>query len=191
MKMIHITPSELWRYFKNNALPLESKPVVCATSGSREIWMTNDDGIMVLAVFEDDIEIFDLEIYDPDDVDEQYVRALMEIGFSEDEITESDSSHGSDGDGEADDLELQAQINAREAELNTIVENMVYDILGDDSADVVSADIEKSVSVLKEIICDVLTKKYDMPLYRPMYLVSEDGSKFFEEYPYPSMMVSD
>ena len=190
MKMIHLTPSELWRYFKTNALALESKPTVCATSGSREIWMTNDDGIMVLAVFEDDIEIFDLEIYDPDDVDEQYVRALMEIGFSEDEIIESDPSHGSDDDGETDDTELQARINAREAELDTIVENMVYDILGDDSADVVSADIEKSVSVLKEIICDVLTKKYDMPLYRPMYLVSEDGSKFFEEYPYPSM-VSD
>lgn len=189
MKMIHITPSELWRYFKANALVLESKPVVCATYGSREIWMTNDDGIMVCSIFEDDIEVADFEIYDPDDIDEQYVRALMEIGFSEDEIIESDSTHSNDED-EPDDLELQARINSREAELDTIVENMVYDILGDDSADVVSADIEKSVSVLKEIICDVLTKKYDMPLYRPMYLVSEDGEKFFEEYPYPSM-VSD
>lgn len=195
MRLIHIQPCDLWDYFKSHAIQLEQKPVVCATSGEMEIWLSNDDGIMSFTVFENDIELASFEIFDQDDIPEQYVRALMMLGFDEDEICddgdggfafENDDAE-TDDDSETDD-EKQDLIFEREEELETILTNTIYDVLGDDGDNVSEKDITEATMLLKEVVCDLLAKKYGMPIYRPMWLVDEDGTKFFEEYPYPSII---
>ena len=195
-RRIYIQPYELWSVFKSNALDLEQHSKICAEYDEQSVWFFNDDGIPCFVVFNAGEEIETFDMFDEDDID-QYIMVLVAIGFDESEIKQDESECGSDNSEPGSesvavsDHEEQETIEAREDELDTIITNMVYDILGDDESGVSEADIDDAAHLIKEVVCDILGKKYGMPVYRPMYLVDENGSKFFEEYPYPVIVDSD
>lgn len=183
---IYLAPSQIAGYFKRNAITLETRSVLCAENGECSIYLSNEDGIMVFSVTGINGDEYTFEVYDDDDLD-QYIRSLMKIGFMEEEIEMYDEEQF-DVDESADIDYLRSQIAEREEELNTSVINMVYDVLGDDADEITEVDIERAAGTIKEIVCDVLAKKYGFPVYRPMMLIDEDtGEEFFEEYPYPAI----
>ena len=182
MKRIIVQPNDFWDFFKKNALKLEVSSELVAENGDRSIWVFNDDGIASFIIYEGDVEVEGFELLDEDD--NQYALALIEIGLFDEIEEESGTVSGEDYDEDDED----AIIEEREEELDMVCSNMVYDILGDDSDAATADEMSKAAKFIKEVVCDILTKKFGFPVYRPMYLVDEDGKKFFSEYPYEQML---
>ena len=182
MKRILVKPDELWSFFKKNALKLEEHSELVAENGNRSIWVFNDDGIPSFIIYEGDAEVEGFELFDEED--DQYALALIAIGFGDDIEEESGTVSGEDYDEDDED----ALIEEREEELNVVCENLIYDVLDSDTDAVTADEISQAAKFIKEVVCDILTKKFGFPVYRPMYLVDEDGKKFFAEYPYEQMI---
>ena len=52
-------------------------------------------------------------------------------------------------------------------------------------------DADKISDDIKELVCEYLYRKYNISVYRPMYLEDEDGKEFFVEHPYEHMVFND
>lgn len=183
MKRILVKPDELWSFFKKNALKLEERSELVAENGNRSIWVFNDEGIPSFIVYEGDVDVEGFDLLDEED--DQYALALIAIGFDE---IETDEESGTVSGEDYDEDDEDALIEEREEELDTVCANMVYDVLGDDSDAATADEISQAARFVKEVVCDILTKKFGFPVYRPMYLVDEEGKKFFSEYPYEQML---
>ena len=182
MKRIIVQPDDFWDFFKKNALKLEERSELVAENGDRSIWVFNDEGIASFIIYEGDAEVEGFELFDEED--NQYALALIAIGLFDEIEEESDTVSGEDYDEDDED----ALIEEREEELDTVCANLVYDILGDDSDAATADEISQAAKLIKEVVCDILTKKFGFPIYRPMYLVDEDGKQFFTDYPYEQML---
>lgn len=60
-----------------------------------------------------------------------------------------------------------------------------WDYIGGDSDG--KSDIEEIIDSLKDLICEFLYKKFEVSVYRPMFVEDEDGKDVFLEYPYPEI----
>jgi hypothetical protein len=84
---------------------------------------------------------------------------------------------------EEKDPSQQEMVDDREGELDAAIE----DCLGVILFDTTYADIEKIREDVKEHLLRYLYERHGLLIYRPMFLVDEDGDEFFEEFPYDCM----
>lgn len=203
LDIIRVKPEKIWEYFKTNQDRLETTQILIASRFPFELYITNDDGTAVFTIYEGDDPVSAYEAYSQFDIQEVYEEALDDIdieydGFDEDDddddcgfdnmnLLDRTLDGSSDEDDSKDETEEEFDIRIRETELNNAVQNLIYDILEQDIDNVSSDEIEQATFTIKEVVCDILAKQYHLPVYRPMFLISGNGEKFFEEYPYPAI----
>lgn len=99
-----------------------------------------------------------------------------------------------DGDISLEDEEernIDTEIEDREFELDDTFDTVLYMALRDSGVSLSLDDEEKIKDDLKEKCLEYLARKYKIPIWRPMYLVGEDGEEFIEEYPYEHMIFDE
>lgn len=193
VRRIIVKPSDVWQYFVDNNIVLEGSMHLVAENDEWQVWITCDDETAVFCVEYDGDALREYTAYDESDIEEQYGFALEDIGFVDSEFEDDDESGlpSAEYSGEFDDQVCDLDIREREAELDDVCTQFVCEVL---DTDYIHADddlIEQAAKTIKEVICDIIAKQYGMKLYRPMWLVGEDGNKFFAEYPYPHIMAAE
>lgn len=192
VRRIIIKPSEIWRYFQNNSEKLSNVMHMIAENDDWTVWITADEEEALIQVQYDGDVVREYVAYDESDIEEQYGFALDDIGFFPEEY--DDPACGDPVcaySGAFDDQVCDVDIAEREAEIDEIVTKFIIEMLGDEYIDTDDEAIEESTKTVKEVVCDILCKQYGMKLYRPMWLVGEDGNKFFAEYPYPHILAGE
>lgn len=168
--MMNVKPSDVWDKFAE--LPENSSTTIAVNEETGfSIYMVDDDLHCTLVVCDETGEpVNEYYAYSPDDAEREYIKALKEIGNTPDD------------DVSADDMRLYIEEN--EGRLNTAAEDFIYEILNEAADELTSAEIEQAAVAIKEFACEVLAQQFGAPVYRPMELVREDGTHFFEDYPY-------
>lgn len=202
-EFVRVTPDDIWDYFVANSDRLRTTQIMVAENKNNgmELYITDDDGTAVFTIYNGDDPVFEHEAYSRFDIEDTYKMALSDIGIDydngfddEDEdsgfpisdlLDRSLASYKEDEEESKEDTEEEFDIRVREAELNNAVQNLIYEILDNDLDEICGDEIEQATFTIKEAVCDILARQYHLPVYRPMYLVTASGERFFEEYPYP------
>lgn len=89
-------------------------------------------------------------------------------------------------------LNEEDAIAEREEELDTLVYDFVMSVLGEDVYfDEKKYDVDNMFEDIKDHFLEYLARKYELQIYRPMFLEDEDGKESFENYPYECMEFED
>ena len=171
--MMAVHPSEIWNKFVE--LPENGSTTIAVNDETGySIYMVDDNVHCSLVVCDETGEpVNEYYIYSPADAELEYVKALKEIGNTptpDDEISDDD---------------MRLYIEENEGRLNAAAEDFIYEILNEAADELTSAEIEQAAVAIKEFACEVLAQQFGAAVYRPMELVREDGTHFFEDYPYP------
>lgn len=189
---IKVLPQNIWQYFTANAVRLETTLLCVAENnddGEWSVWITNDDGCPTFQVFFESSSIREYTAYSEDDIQDAYALALEDIGYIA--LDDDGGLPTASYSNEVDDEQSDYDIMIRESELDEVCEHLIMDVLEDEYDKTDNDTISEAVKTVKEVVCDILGKQYGFNIYRPMYLVSEDGSQFFSERPYPSILAAE
>lgn len=193
MNKLYVKPLDLPTYVEDHIDELPQYELQLAESDEFTLYVTLDDNNMISFVICDEsgdpVAMYEADKGDEADLIEKYSRSLDEIGYSPTaEYIESQS----DDDDDDSDIDYQSTISEHEEEMNSLVSELIYEFMGADAwGEISSADIEEAAISIKEIVCQIMHKQYKLPVFRPMFLVSESGEKFYTEYPYPQMIPVD
>lgn len=200
MKLINCEASDVWDYFQKQKEQLQTHMEIIAENPEFDvvIYLTaesrgsySDGKEMVLPniiVYIDGNESYEEAAVNEDDCSQTAKRIYYEYLTDErliNRIIEEDMASEDEDD-------RQQQIDEREEDIDTAVSNFLQEILIDPLEDIVgSDDADEIYEDVKEHILEYLYRKWDLDIYRPMFLEDEDGEEFFEEYPYGSMEFDD
>lgn len=184
-RKISITPSEVWDYFckYKNDLISSMHEIASNYAYGTKIYVTNDNGLLKIIVCADDEEIYGTFISNKG-ICEETVEKIYDNYLTYNAIAILAGGYNDD----ASDAEsaLDDEIGEREMELDDAVFDLLY-VVTEDS---VIVD-EEIVDDVKEHILEYIARKHGIPIRRPMFLEAEDGTEFYAEYPYPSMIFED
>lgn len=168
---IYEKPETIYGFFVRNQYLLSDKMMVLCASGDMSIQMCSEDGDIVFVVFDGD-----------DEIDSRVV--FVDLPSSEHEAqTEYEDlilAYFGDPECEIDECDMDDEIRRNEKYLDDIMTEMIDAIVDGYT----SGEIEEAAAGIKELVCDVLTKRYGFDVRRPMYLLDKSGQRVFEEYPY-------
>lgn len=182
---IIVDPSDVWDYFNEHIDELFGSMKMIADNSQYgiEIYLTETGNLPTIMVSADGEEIEEESCVSANDcvktVQDFYDKYLSDgvVGIL----------MGEDGDKTmSEELEL---IDEREAEIDDAM-YMLLDTLVSNLFDFVE-EPDELCEELKDHICEYLYQKYDISVYRPMYLECEDGTEEFAEYPYPEMELDE
>lgn len=166
---VYEKPENVYGFFMRNQYVLESKMMTLCEDKNVSIQIFSECGDMIFTVFDGDCDI-DTRVVFADvpsaelEAQETYEELILEYF---------------DGSYEIDD-DMSDEIEASEKYIDGVIIDMIDCIV--DGCTV--SEIEEAVAGIKELVCDVLTKRYGFDIRRPMYLVDKDGNRSYEEYPY-------
>lgn len=186
--MIYVHPANAVEYYEKNKLRLvEYEHKLAESPDGTSIYLVDEDDTPVINVYFGDTLIADHEA-DEDSLQTIYQLCIDQWGIIEDDMPddEEDPDFGFDGSVFDDDEDLL--IDEREDALTNLASEFIFDILGDDADEVGAVEVEEAANLVKEVVCKILADRFDFPVYRPMYLISESGKRFFTKYPYPQMV---
>lgn len=190
---IYVHPLDIVEYYQKNKLRLmEYEHKICESPEEDLSMYIVDDGFPIINVYLGDTVISENEA-DEDSLMAVYQSLLEEWGMTDDEIVSiDDDEYGDDTppDDEPDELDQQEMIEEREDQLNDVIMSMIFDILGDDIDEVTEVEVEDAAVLVKEAVCDILARRFKLPVYRPMFLRTAAGERFFTKYPYPQMIAT-
>ena len=187
---IIIEASDVWEYVKEHAEELIDYSHIIASNEAYgiEVLVTKDeldDEEFYLSVEQGDEEIYVAQIVDEETAEgicrEVYDTYLTTAIFNK--FVDEDETPTSYVDIEAEDIE------SREDDLDFAVEEFVEKVIGEG---VSFNDIgEEILNDLKEHFLEYMARKWSIDVYRPMYLYTEKGERFFTEYPYDKMIFAE
>lgn len=165
---IHIEAKDVWKRFWQEMPALKETMLHMAednTTDNIEIYLTEDDGMPQIIVFVNDKQIEDHTVGNPVEC-EDVTQSIYDAYITTEE----------------------SLITTREDELNEILYDFLWQITND--MDFVESN-RIDVDDIKEDLLEHLARNHGIPVYRPMYLVDENGEEFFEEFPYEHMVFDD
>lgn len=168
-------PDTIYTYLVRNEYTLQSTPHIMAENNGMAISISVDLDDVVLTVIQNGEPIFDYPIpIDTATADSEELSSAYE--YLLEQYLEYDSE---DAEDEFEDAENE--IAESEEYLDSVMSEMIEAVVdGFVSVD----EMEEAVKGVKELVCDVLTKRYGFDVRRPMFLVDWDGNRTYEEYPY-------
>lgn len=183
--MIYVSPDSIAQYYKNNKLRFFGYEHKLAESPDGvEIYISDVDGFPLLTEYISDTLVAEHDA-DPSNIQTVYRNILDSYGIVDGDMPDDEDDNGSEDDLEDEDM----LIAERDDQLTNLTSELIFDILGDDACEGISAtDIEEAANLVKEVVCKILADRFDFPVYRPMYLVTKGGVRFFAKYPYPQML---
>lgn len=184
-KRIYVEPECVWEYFKQNEKDIDNSMVVIAenTKYGVEVYISKRGLCPELLVALDTEEI-DSQVCIGEEECADIARYFYE------EYLSDESAGVLLGDFEDTSPSDEAMmIDDRELEIDDAVYALLYTLLGDEGIEY--GYIDDLCEDLKDRMCSFLYTDYDISIYRPMYLETEDGTNEFYEYPYPEMDSDD
>ena len=193
MKEILVEPKSIWKYYteKRNSLSSIMYEIASNKEYGVTIYLTeSDEGTRgatdaCIVVEADDIEVYSEVLLDEEDA-ENTCRRIYDKYLS-DTVVDIISNMGVDGGLSI--IEQEDNISERELELDEAVELFLDTVAsGCDISMFIDDDVIEDV---KDHFCEYLARKWDVPVFRPMFLEDENGKEFYEEYPYGCMEYDD
>lgn len=176
MKMFE-RPDTIYTYLIRNEYTLQSSPHIMAENNGMAISLSVDLGDVVLTVLQNGEPIFDYPIpIDAASADSEELSGAYE--FLLEQYLEYDASASEEKD---EDEDAEDEIAESEEYLDSVMCEMIESVV---DGGVTADEMDEAVKGIKELVCDVLTKRYGFDIRRPMFLVDEDGNRSYEEYPY-------
>lgn len=171
--MIYERPKDVYTYFIRNQHILENKMMCMAENEKTKmsIWISSDDGDIMFSVMMDEDPVIDKLVptssptaeYETEEMYEGLLETYLGMEAPEDDEDNSDA------------------IEESEEYLDSVMVEMIESIVsGFTSED----ELMEAAYGLKELVCEVLTKRYGFDIRRPMYLIDSSGRRSYEEYPY-------
>ena len=171
--MIYEKPQDVYLYFIRNQHILENKMMCLAENEETKmsIWISSEDGYIMFSVMcEDDVLLeFPVSPTTPTaeyEAEEEY-EDLLETYLGS-EVPEDDEDNSD---------EIAESEEYLDSVMIEMIENIVSNFTSED-------ELMEAAYGLKELVCEVLTKRYGFDIRRPMYLVDSSGKRSYEEFPY-------
>lgn len=186
---IILQPDEVWDYFVEHEEECDEcmfEIASCSEYGTAVYLSRSSKGVGCITVEADDQEVYNEEIIDAEDTKKTVQKVY------DDYLTDKVIEILSDFEPQEDDT-LQSQedeIDMREEELDNLIWDFVMGVFGGDTY----TDFDCTGEVLddlKDHFLEYMYRKHGFDIYRPMVLEDEDGTEFFEEYPYEHMVFDD
>lgn len=186
---IILQPDEVWDYFVEHEEECGEcmfEIASCSEYGIVVYLSRSSKGVGYISVEADYQEVYNEEIIDSEDTkktvqkvyDDYLTDKVIEI-LSDIESQENDTRQ-----------EQENEIAMREEELDNLIWDFVMGVFGGETY----ADFDCTGEVLddlKDHFLEYMYRKHGFDIYRPMVLEDEDGTDFFEEYPYEHMEFDD
>lgn len=93
--------------------------------------------------------------------------------------------------GASDFRDIESEMEDREFELQDAVETLVYTATKDSTFSMTREQEEAMVEDVQEKVLEYIARKYKIDIWRPMYLVDDNGEEFLEEYPYTHLIFDE
>lgn len=208
MQLINCEASEIWNVFQSKKEQLKTKMEVIAECPELGvvIYLTAEERgsqtsgkttvIPNILVFVDGTELYEEVAVGESDCEDTVKRIYYEYLTEErliSKVIDSDTSKDkAEVEAEAEAEDQQQEIDDREE----VIDNALYDFLTEILVDplemiVGQSEAEDIYEDVKEHLLEYLYRKWDLDIYRPMYLEFEDGEESFEEYPYGLLEFDD
>lgn len=187
MVEIRVPPENTWSFFSENRKRLHNKMLLLASNADVEgtttsIYMSEEDGFPQFVVFVDDEPVCMTEACN----EKQCVQEAKDLYDKLGEEDEEDDTPATESDEE---IENERSICYSEDALDQAFGGLLETIAEQDYYQ--RPDADKISDDIKELVCEYLYRKYNISVYRPMYLEDEDGKEFFVEHPYEHMVFDD
>lgn len=186
MKDIILQPYECWDYAMENEDELLTENHIIATEYDYgvEILISVHDHLPAFEVYADDDLIYSTFAFNKDDcmdvVEELYNDYLDDFLST---VTLSQFKN----EEEQIDEEREA-IETQESAIDLAVEDFLNVICeGFDSMLFTDVQLEN----IKDHFCEYVARKFNVKVYRPMYLTDSHGDDFYVDYPYGNMIFED
>lgn len=185
-----LEPEQVWAYFLNHEKDYGSTMELIASNDEFgvNIYLTADHGMAQVVVEIDGVD--SVEEYMADYVDcvstmsEVYNTYLYDFV---NEVAKSDCATDSASSIEED---REEEIEIREDSLFDAAFDFLEVVL-EGSIKYSDATINAMVEDCKDHFVEYIARKFGKNVYRPMYLVDENGESFYTENPYPQMIFDD
>lgn len=195
---IFVTPEEMWSYFQEKKNVLMSGNMIGVARNETagiEVFIEYNNGHPLFSVYiDDEFEYSEMamdevdcrytvgRIYD--DYIHNYIRNY--IGRELDEIIMDDEKE----DYPVSTMAIEDEIYERDLELDDAIADFLEVVLRNSTYSYLSfADDE--LQDMKDHFLEYLARKYDVDIYRPMFLEGENGTEEFFEYPYGEISYED
>lgn len=186
---IILQPDEVWDYFVEHAEECDEcmfEIASCSEYGTAVYLSRSSKGIGCITVEADDQEVYNEEVIDAEDTKKTVQKVY------DDYLTDKVIEILSDFEPQEDDTlqDQEDEIAMREEELDNLIWDFVMGVFGGETY----ADFDCTGEVLddlKDHFLEYMYRKHGFDIYRPMVLEDEDGTEFFEEYPYEHMVFDD
>lgn len=187
---IHIPADKVWSFFQENKKRLSEEMVVIAENTETEfaVYLTEDADYPLFVVCKGsaDSEYEEAAISENDCADTAkkcYLRYLFPIVVTTGKVPEEPD------DEDIEDLTAQEMDDAmyeREDELALALGDFLQVVLGDcsDGSEIIDTYGMDMINDILDHILLYLATEMDFPIYRPTYLIEDDGSEVYVEYPY-------
>jgi len=186
---IILQPDEVWDYFVEHEEECDEcmfEIASCSEYGTAVYLSRSSKGIGCITVEADDQEVYNEEVIDAEDTKKTVQKVY------DDYLTDKVIEILSDFEPQEDDTlqDQEDEIAMREEELDNLIWDFVMGVFGGETY----ADFDCAGEVLddlKDHFLEYMYRKHGFDIYRPMVLEDEDGTEFFEEYPYEHMEFDD
>ena len=183
MKHNYLEPCDIWEYYMENH-GNDKGEIVCLAENSEtgiEINMLfGTFGPEFLVSVDDDI-VLDVETEDENGCLETAEKLYAEWI----DVNPVDVINACSKNEESLEDEYDEEIEAREDELDLLVEDFVIEAAG--CLDVDNEDYMDIIHDLKEHFLMYMHRKWGFDIYRPMILKDESGNEMFTKYPYEKL----
>lgn len=195
---IFVTPEEMWSYFQEKKDVLQSGNMIGIASNELagiEVFLECDNGHPLFSVYIDDE--FEYSEMAMDEVDcrytvgriyDDYIRNYIRnyIGKELDEIVEDVEEE----EIPASTATIEDEIYERDVELDDALIDFLNVVLEKSTYSFLSFS-DDELQDMKDHFLEYIARKYDIDIYRPMYLEGENGTEEFFEYPYGEISYED
>ena len=186
---IILQPDEVWDYFVKHEKECDEcmfEIASCDEYGTVVYLSRSSKGIGCISVEADDQEVYNEEVIDAENTKKTVQKVY------DDYLTDKVIEILSDFEPQEDDTlqDQEDEIAMREEELDNLIWDFVMGVFGGETY----ADFDCTGEVLddlKDHFLEYMYRKHGFDIYRPMVLEDEDGTEFFEEYPYEHMVFDD
>ena len=184
---IDIMSSDVWGYFQDCKAELKTHMHQIAGNPDYgiEIFVTEDVGLPNIVVIADDVQIYEETAVSEKDCQKTVSKIYDE--YLTDKILEKLSSDDED----MSEFDVEDMIAEREDELDNAVYDFVMSVMQETYFDQSPSNFDNMLEDFKEHFLEYMARKYNLPIYRPMILVYDDGTEDVSEYPYEEIVFDD
>lgn len=191
---IHLKPTEVWNFFKQNKPRLEKEMVAIAENEETDysVYLTEENGCPLLSVYKEDKKLYEEGAVSEKDCESTtkqiYIKYLFPVVITTPKYsfeTENDEPEYEPTEEEERQM-LEDSVYEREDELFFAMADFLEVLLNCNGTEQISSLYgEEIIEEMLDCICTVLAEEYLISVYRPTLIDDDEtGEEKYVEYPY-------